>query len=69
MTLEQHLHFLTTHRDPAVVRSAQVVAESIQRRNRILNMIQEAISQLRLDMKYMLFDLWATRRERDALKK
>jgi hypothetical protein len=31
--------------------------------------VQEALSQLRLDMKYLLFDLEATRRERDAYKK
>jgi len=44
------------------------VADSTRRRQRILNLVQEAISQLHLDMKYLLFDLEATRRERDALK-
>ena len=39
-----------------------------QRRSRILSLVQEALQQLRLDMKYVLFDLEATRRERDALK-
>ena len=46
---------------------AQVV-ESTKRRRRILNLVQEALSQLRLDMKYLVFDLEATRRERDALQ-
>jgi hypothetical protein len=45
------------------------VAESARRRRRILNLVQEALSQLRLDMKYLLFDLEATRRERDAFRK
>jgi hypothetical protein len=27
--------------------------------------VQDALSQLRLDMKYLMFDLEATRRERD----
>jgi hypothetical protein len=27
--------------------------------------VQEALGQLRLDMKYLMFDLEATRRERD----
>ena len=45
----------------------RVVENSWQRR-RILTTIQEAISQLRLDMKYLMFDLEATRRERDALR-
>lgn len=39
-----------------------------KRRRRILNLIQEALSQLRMDMKYLMFDLDATRRERDAYK-
>jgi hypothetical protein len=44
------------------------VVESTQRRKRILGLVQEALSQLRLDMKYLMFDLEATRRERDALQ-
>jgi len=42
--------------------------ENIDRRRRILNFIQEALSQLRLDMKYLMFDLEATRRERDEYR-
>jgi hypothetical protein len=42
------------------------VVDSTKRRRRILNLVQEALSQLRLDMKYLVFDLEATRRERDA---
>lgn len=49
---------------PAVNR----VVECSTRRRRILNLVQEALSQLRLDMKYLIFDLEATRRERDAMK-
>jgi hypothetical protein len=44
------------------------VVEYTRRRRRILNLIQEALSQLRMDMKYMMFDLEATRRERDNYK-
>lgn len=44
------------------------VVEGVQRRKRILSLVQEALSQLRLDMKYLMFDLEATRRERDALQ-
>jgi len=42
--------------------------EYTRRRRRILNLIQEALSQLRMDMKYLMFDLEATRRERDSYK-
>jgi hypothetical protein len=41
------------------------VVESTRRRRRILTLVQDALSQLRLDMKYLMFDLEATRRERD----
>lgn len=44
------------------------VLESTKRRRRILTLVQDALGQLRLDMKYLMFDLEATRRERDAYK-
>ncbi len=44
------------------------VLESTRRRRRILTLVQEALCQLRLDMKYLVFDLEATRRERDAYR-
>lgn len=46
----------------------QRVVDSTRRRRRILQLVQEALAQLRLDMKYLVFDLEATRRERDALQ-
>lgn len=45
------------------------VIESTKRRRRILNLVQDALSQLRLDMKYLMFDLEATRRERDDYRR
>lgn len=47
--------------------SLRRVTESSVRRRRILTLVQEALGQLRLDMKYLVFDLEATRRERDEL--
>ncbi|MEM6799313.1 MAG: transcriptional regulator [Planctomycetota bacterium] len=44
------------------------VVESTTRRRRILTLVQDALSQLRLDMKYLMFDLEATRRERDEYR-
>ncbi len=49
---------------PALTRAG----ECSTRRRRILNLVQEALSQLRLDMKYLVFDLEATRRERDQYR-
>jgi hypothetical protein len=48
-------------------RPMKAVIESSKRRRRILALVQESLSQLRLDMKYLVFDLEATRRERDAM--
>ena len=45
------------------------VIESSKRRRRILMLVQDALSQLRLDMKYLVFDLEATRRERDLYRR
>ena len=50
--------------EPALIR----VIESSKRRRRILSLVQDALSQLRLDMKYLAFDLEATRRERDQYR-
>ena len=44
------------------------VVECVRRRRRILTLVQEALSQLRLDVKYLMFDLEATREERDELR-
>lgn len=46
----------------------QRVIDSVRRRRRILSLVQEALSQLRLDIKYLMFDLEVTRQERDELK-
>jgi hypothetical protein len=45
------------------------VMDCARRRRRILSLVQDALGQLRLDMKYLLFDLEATRRERDEYRR
>ena len=45
------------------------VIDSTKRRRRILSLVQDALSKLRLDMKYLVFDLEATRRERDEFRR
>ena len=44
------------------------VVDCVRRRRRILELVQEALAQLRLDIKYLMFDLDVTRRERDEYK-
>ena len=44
------------------------VVDCVKRRRRILTLVQEALAQLRLDIKYLMFDLEITRQERDELR-
>jgi len=53
------------HLEPVMER----LVGTLRRRRRILDLVQEALSQLRLDMKYLMFDLEATRRERDEARR
>jgi hypothetical protein len=57
-----------THRQSVEPAFSRVI-ESTRRRRRILTLVQDALSQLRLDMKYLMFDLEATRRERDDFRR
>ena len=59
---------LPAHYRDAVAPALTRAVECSTRRRRILNLVQEALSQLRLDMKYLVFDLEATRRERDQYR-
>ena len=62
------IHALPSEHRGRVLPILDRVVESTKRRRRILHLVQEALSQLRLDMKYLMFDLEATRRERDAYR-
>ena len=45
------------------------VVQNAKRRRAILLAVQDSLGQLRLDMKYLMFDLEATRRERDECRR
>ncbi len=51
------------------IEGLHLLKETEARRQRVLEVVQEALSQLRLDVKYLIFDVEATRRERDELKR
>jgi hypothetical protein len=68
MNNEQAMAVIHEHTDPVVREAAEVLNASNKRRKNMLNLIREALGQLRLDLKYMAFDLEATRRERDVLR-
>jgi len=59
---------LLLHQDPEVKALAVVIKDNYERRQRILDIAQEALSQLRVDMKYLIFDLECTRQERDSAR-
>jgi hypothetical protein len=45
------------------------LVEGFERRQQILGYIQESLGQINLDFKYLIFDLEATRRERDEYRR
>lgn len=51
-----------------VMAAFHTVKEQSLRRHRVIELVQDALGQLRMDMQYLVFDLEATRRERDAYK-
>ena len=66
--LADAIHSLPEAYAVQLVPLVDAVMESTKRRRRILTLVQDALSQLRLDMKYLMFDLEATRRERDEYR-
>jgi hypothetical protein len=65
ITYQDTLEKLAANPDPIIRQHAADLKVWYERRTSLLNLVQEALSQLRLDMKYLVFDLEATRRERD----
>ena len=67
--LKDALEHLTAEQWDEVSPAFGRVVEGTRRRRRILGLVQDALSQLRLDLKYLMFDLEATRRERDEFRR
>jgi hypothetical protein len=63
--LAEAIRALPADQTRGLIPALERVVESTKRRRRILSLVQDALGQLRLDMKYLMFDLEATRRERD----
>jgi hypothetical protein len=68
MTRDQAINLLLKHPDTEVRVAAAAIQVDSERRLRSINVIKEAMDALRLDVKYLMFVLEATRRERDELK-
>jgi len=67
--LVQTIASLPTDAQAILCEPLEQLNSALNRRIRILKLVQDALSQLRLDMKYLMFDLEATRRERDEYKR
>jgi len=68
MKRDNALTLLLNYDDRTVQAAAAVIQKDDAHRKSLLQLIQEALGQLRLDVSYLAFDLQATRQERDALK-
>lgn len=68
LRLAEVIRSLPVDQSRELIPALERVVESTKRRRRILTLVQDALSQLRLDMKYLMFDLEATRRERDEFQ-
>lgn len=66
--LARSIAALPAHHQPELETAYVRVVDAVRRRRRILALVQEALSQLRLDIKYLMFDLDMTRKERDELR-
>lgn len=44
------------------------LAACLERRQQLLGYVQDSLNQMSLDLKYLIFDLEATRRERDEYR-
>jgi len=44
------------------------LAACLERRQRMIGYVQDTLNQMSLDLKYLIFDLEATRRERDEYR-
>ena len=69
LKLSEAIDGLPEHLRRPLLPLVDAAVEGAKRRRRILSLIQDALGQLRLDMKYLMFDLEATRRERDEAMK
>ena len=65
--LKKHLDQLPLHLRQKLLPLAERLHHYTRLHSRLLRIAQEAVDQMQLDMKYLQFDLEATRRERDEL--
>lgn len=68
LELRTHLESLPLPNRERLVPLCDRVGHFTRLQARLVKVAQDAVDQLQLDVKYLLFDLEATRRERDELR-
>lgn len=68
LELRKQLEFLPGSFRDRLLALCERVGHYTQLQSRLVRIAQDAVDQLQLDNKYLLFDLEATRRERDELR-
>ncbi|MBI3410292.1 MAG: transcriptional regulator [Planctomycetes bacterium] len=68
LELRNHLGALPLHWREKLVPLCERVGQFSRLQGKLVKIAQDAVDQLQLDVKYLLFDLEATRRERDELR-
>lgn len=66
--LRTHLDSLPLHWREKLMPLCDRVGHFTRLQGKLVRIAQDAVDQLQLDVKYLIFDLEATRRERDELK-
>lgn len=66
--LQSHLEKLPLHLRTTLLPLCDRVGHFTRLQARLIKVAQDAVDQLQLDVKYLLFDVEATRRERDDLR-
>lgn len=67
--LRNHLDQLPHYLQQKLVPLCERVGHFARLQSKLVKIAQDAVDQLQLDVKYLLFDLEATRRERDDLRR
>ena len=65
LELRSHLDRLPMHLREKVMPLCEKLGHFARLQGRLVRIAQDAVDQLQLDIKYLLFDLESTRRERD----
>jgi len=69
LELRSHVDLLPGYLRDKLAPLCERLSDFVRLQGRLVRIAQDAVDQLQLDVKYLNFDLEATRRERDAYRK